>query len=160
MDKYNHFKYCENLAENLKAITKSYRATEQTELQDLNAQITNAHGTIIIAIDGAESSFTWNDSDSLMEQPIYSIAVVKQTSTGDANTIFSSQKECMEIGKQIIARMFLDADHYKNGLHLLDRKSFLCKGFGPIGDNFYGVLLSYQLDQGINYTINPDYWKE
>lgn len=164
MEKYNHFSYGETIARTLKPIGHSdtqkhyFKATEQDEIDTVSQWISQARGVLLIAIDGAESSFEWNSSDSLMEQPLYLFAVVKQTTGDNPASIFEAQQYCKRIGEQIIAHLMQDFHADKNGVGLLDPSSFRMKGFGPVGENFYGVLLGFSFNQGINYTIDPRLW--
>lgn len=166
MAKYDHFKYGEALARSLKSVNHSdtkqkfYRATEQDELDELNARLSSANGTIIIAIDGSDSNFDWNDSDSLMEQPQYSFLIAKQTNTDRPETIHESQMDCKNIAMQIIVRMTQDHHNMQNGLTFLEINSFRMKGVGPIRDNFYGVLLGFALNQSIEFYIKNDEWED
>lgn len=162
--KYNHYEYCEAIARKLKPIKhteekkKFFQATEQDELEDLNERLSECTGILFIAIDGTESLFDWKNSDSLMEQPTYLFAIIQQTESGNSQTIFNAQQNCKQIAIQVIAHMMQDYHNYKKGMDLLDPSSFQMKGFGPIRNDFYGVLVSFSFDQGTNYEINQDLW--
>ncbi|MBK5720144.1 hypothetical protein JGH11_04585 [Dysgonomonas sp. Marseille-P4677] len=162
--KYNHYQYCEAIARKLKPIQHSedkkqfFEATEQDELETLEARLSDTSGILFIAIDGSESAFGWKNSDSLMEQPTYKFAIVEKTLSDDSSTIFKAQQHCKAIAMQVIAQMMQDAQDYKAGMELLDPGSFQLKGFGPIGNNYYGILVGFSFDQGINYNINPELW--
>lgn len=162
--KYNHYKYCEAIARKLKPIQHSedrkqfFEATEQDELDTLEARLSDTSGILFIAIDGAESSFGWQNSDSLMEQPLYKFAIVEQTESGDSHTIFKAIQHCKAISMQVIARMMQDAQNYKEGMDQLNPSSFQIRSFGPIGNSYYGVLVGFSFDQGTNYEIKPDLW--
>jgi len=163
MKNYNHYQYCEALARSLKAISHTdhkcqyFEATEQTELEELEQNISNVSGTILIAIDGQVSSYTFNN-DNLIEKPYYSILIARQTKSTDARTITQSQQFCKQLAAQVIAKMLNDACTYKDGCDRIDPNSFTVEGFGPIADLFYGVILSFTMDVGINYELKPDYW--
>lgn len=166
-EKYDHFTYGLMLATKLKAIKHIdennchfFRATAQDELKELEDRISQAHGVILIAIDGTDSDFDWKNSDSLIEQPSYLFAVVKETDSTDTDSIFNALTECKEIGHQIISKMLQDRVKYKSGLGYLEPSTFRMKGFGPIGDNFYGVLLSFLFEKGIKYIINQEMWED
>lgn len=162
---YNHFEYGEMLATKLKPISHSptdkhfFRATQQDELEELTERISAASGTILIAIDGTQSSLDASKADSLMEQPLYYFAVVQQTDSTNSTTIFEAQSKCKKILIQIVSKMLQDAYINKSGLALLDKSSFLMKGFGPIADNFFGVLMSFSLNEGLNFKLNPEMWE-
>lgn len=161
---YNHFQYSENLARKLKAIGHTdsdchfFRATEQTELRELEDNLSSAHGMIMLAVDGKDSGFQFRNSDSLMERPAYSLVIAKQTSSSDSDTVFKAQQECKAVMMQVISRMLNDARDYKHRCDLIDPDSFRIEGFGPIGDLFYGVMLWFALDEGVNFEIKPDMW--
>ncbi|MFA7136611.1 MAG: hypothetical protein WC125_12230, partial [Bacteroidales bacterium] len=82
---YDHFTYTEKLARQLIPISHTntdshfFRATLQTELKELTEKLTRAHGMIMIAIDEKTSDFSFNQYDSMMERPSYSIVIAKQT---------------------------------------------------------------------------------
>ncbi len=162
--KYNHFSYCEDIARRLKAIghsaaeTHFFRATEQTDVQELENNMSSAKGFIMIAIDGKNIDFGWR-SDSLIGFPIYSIVLVGQVSSSDTNTIFKAQDDCRELAIQVIAKMAQDASNFNFGAEYIDQSTFTLNGFGPIGDLFYGVSLSFIVREGMNYQINQSLWQ-
>lgn len=162
---YNHFTYTEKLARQLVPVSHTdtdchfFRATEQTDLIELDEKISIAHGMIMIAIDGASSEFTLNNADSLMERPGYSIVIAKQTKSADTDSIFQAQKECKEAMTAVIARMLNDYNKNIYGCDKIDTSTFQMSGLGPIGDGFYGVILDFYLDEGVNYMLNPSMWK-
>lgn len=160
---YNHYDYCEAIARKLKPIGHSdsdrhfYRATEQTELQELVERMSSAHGMIMIAIDGSFRSFR-HEADSLMELPSYTIAIAKQTRSTDTDTIFDAIRDSKAAMMQVISRMLCDAREYQHDCELIDASSFRMEGFGPIADLFYGVILSFSLNEGVDYCVNPEMW--
>ncbi len=162
--KYNHFSYCEDIARRLKAIGHSdvekhfFRATEQTEVQELENNMTSARGFILIAVDGKNIDFGWK-ADSLIGIPVYGIVIAGQVSSSDTDTIFDTQDDCSKLAVQVIAKMAEDAEKYNFGAEFIDLGTFAMNGFGPIADLFYGVYLTFTLKEGVNYTINPEMWK-
>jgi hypothetical protein len=162
---YDHFKYTEKLARQLIPISHTntdihfFRATLQTELKELNEKLTRAHGMIMIAIDEKTSDFSFNQYDSMMERPSYSIVIAKQTKATDTDTIFQAQLESKGVILQVISRMMADYQRNVDGCELIDPNSFKLDGFGPIGDLFYGIILDFYLDEGVNYKLNPAMWK-
>ena len=160
---YNHYEYCEAIARNLKSIQHSdadrhyFRAIEQTELTELEQRISSAHGMIMIAIDGSFSSFQ-HDSDSLIQRPTYTIVIARQTKVSDTDTIFQAVADSRQTMMQVISRMLCDAKSYKSGCDLIDPSTFQLEGFGPIGDLFYGVILTFSLAEGVSYAIDPSMW--
>jgi hypothetical protein len=166
MSKYNHYSYCEMLATRLKPIghttneRRFFRATEQDSPEELATRISAAQGTILVAIDGADSSFSMPNSDLLVEKPAYSLLLLSQTESDNTDSIFAAQQSCRQIAKEIIAKMLEDALKYLNGLEFVDGNSFKVGGIGPVGDNFYGVNMSYTFIQGTPYSLTPGMWND
>ena len=161
---YNHFTYSEMLARKLKPIAHTdddchfFRASAQTKMQELLENISSAKGGVLIAVDGKIIDFSWNNSDSLMIKPTYGIVILFPAKSTDANTIFAVQAQATEVALQIIAKMMQDANRYISDCDKIDPESFQIDGFGPMADLFYGVELSFNLDDGLNYELNPDMW--
>jgi hypothetical protein len=162
--KYNHFEYCEALARKLKPVGHTdedrhfFRATEDTSPKELYNRISSSHGMIMIAIDGKDESYIWPESDSLMVKPVYSLVIAKQTQATDSDTIFIAQRESHMVMRQCIAKILQDAAKYKSGCEFIDAGSFVIEGAGPLGDLFYGVIMTFTLDYGIEYKLNPEMW--
>jgi len=163
--KYNHFEYTEMLARQLIPISHTdtdrhyFRASEESELKELNEMMSQAHGMIMIAIDGKNSEFGFNLADNLIEKSGFSLVIAKQTTSSDTDTIFQAQKDSYNVMMNIVARYMRDYQHSNYGCDFLDPESFAFEGFGPIGDLFYGVILDFYLETGVNYKINPEMWK-
>lgn len=166
MQQYNHFEYGEMLARKLKPISHTnqkqryYRATELEELEELNDRLSSAEGIILIAIDGNNSDFGYNNSDNLMELPQYFFIVAKSAPSNDTDNIFTAQAECKSIGMQIIARMMQEGRNYNAPLQFLDPNKITIRGIGPIGDNFYGIIIGFNFNWGVNYTIDKTMWED
>lgn len=160
---YNHYEYCEAIARKLKSIQHTdtdrhfFRAIEQSELQELEQNISSAHGMIMIAIDGSFSSFQYQ-ADSLMERPTYSVIIAKQTKSTDTDTIFQAIYDSKVAMKQVLSRIMCDARSYKYSCDMIDTSSFQLEGFGPIGDLFYGVILTFSMVEGVNFKLNSEMW--
>lgn len=161
---YNHFQYSEKICKQLKPFNWSednqsfFRATEQTELEELNANISNAAGMVMIALKPQVSTFSWNNSDNLVENPAFSLVIAKQTSSSDTDTIFAAQEECDIVTRQIIARMLCDARDYVDGCNFIDFNSIITQGIGPIGPSFYGIIMMFNTTGGISYKLNEELW--
>lgn len=164
MSRYNHYAYCEDIARRLKPIKhtdkkpKFFTAAGQEDLPDLEARMSEISGILFIAINGTESTFDWKNSDNLMEQPSYLFAIIEQTEVGDSRTIHPAQQHCKLLAMAVISQMMQDYHNQKNGMDLLDPSSFEMKGFGPVKENFYGVLVGFSFNQGTNYEIDPTLW--
>lgn len=162
--KYQHFEYTEDLARSLKAIAHTdenksfFRATQQTTLEELRASFSSVRGTIMVAFDSQLIDYTWKNSDSLVEEYTVGILIIQPTSSTDTSSIFNAQRECRKLAKECINKMMTDAYHYRNDCDKIDPSSFEITGMGPVVDTFYGVMLTYKLDYGVSYSLNPDMW--
>lgn len=162
--KYDHFEYSEMLARSLKEIAhddqrkRYYRATEQTTLEELRASFSSVRDTIMVAFDSQLFDYEWKTSDSLIEKYQVGILILQPASPSDTSSIFRAQKESARIAKECINKLMNDAYHYKHDCDKIDPASFQITGFGPVVDTFYGVMLNYTLDYGVNYSLNPEMW--
>ncbi|MDL2262457.1 hypothetical protein LJC11_03025 [Bacteroidales bacterium OttesenSCG-928-I21] len=130
-------------------------------MQELNDRLSSAHGMILVAIDGTNSDFGWNNSDNLMKRPQYFFVVAKAAPSNDTNNVFIAQKESEAVASQIVARMMQDGSSYHpdSALQFLDPASMTFRGIGPIGDNFYGVIFGFNFNRPVNYMINKNMWE-
>lgn len=160
---YNHFSYGEALAKGLKAIAHNeyrerfFRATEQEGLYTLYEKISSLDSTVMVAIDGSNSDFMWQP-DSMFEKPQYFFIILHPSSSDNADSIHQAQSYCKNIGCQVISRMLQDQMLCIHGLEFLDKESFTMRGVGPLGDNFYGILVGFNLNNSFNFELDNDYW--
>lgn len=163
MEIYNHFVYGETLARRLKAIAHTddrprfFTAIEEEQFFTLEDKLSNITGTTLLAIDGSNADFSWQP-DNMTEKPQYFFVILQNTNSDRTETIFAAQNSCRLIANQIISSMMNDHDSWKQGLCTLDPDSFIVRGVGPFADNFYGVLVGFNLLNPFTYTLNPDYW--
>lgn len=163
--RYNHFEYGEKLARKLIPIghtdeDEHYLPSDEVEeIFDLNSRMSDLAGMVLVAIDGHNSDFLYPGDDKLVEIPQFFFAIVNSTDSSDINTIHSAKTRCKVVAVQIIARMITDHNLNSEGLEMLDISSFTIRGIGPIGDNFYGVILSFTMNGATGYALNPEMWQ-
>lgn len=161
MEPYNHFTYGEQTARRLKAISHTddrprfFTAFGIEDLYNFDDKLSSVTGTILIAVDGHESDSTDNGFDSLNDRRSYSYIVARNTINDRPETINQAVDQCRLIAKQIRNRLF-NEQCLKS---VIDRNTQIT-GIGPIGDNFYGVILSFSLNENEDFYIDPTYWKE
>lgn len=161
---YNHFQYAEQLARSLKSIGHRdddrhfLKFDETAELEDLALLTSSISGMLLVAIDGLNSDFGLNGADGLTDTPQYFIVILKDCPQGDLDLYHSTKQSCKTVAEECLKRMLIDRYNEVNGLEHLDTESITCRGVGPIGDNFYGVLLGFTLTNPRNYQLNPDMW--
>lgn len=161
---YKHFEYSEFLARHLALIRHTdtdchfLRSDEVEEISDLEARISSIRDYVLVAIDGHNSDFSWINSDNLVNIPQYFIAVLKQSETGNIDAVHKSKADCKEILMQIVCRMMVDREEERNELQFLEVDSMTMRGVGPMSENFYGVMLGFNLRRPVQYFINESMW--
>lgn len=161
MEIYDHFTVGETLATHLRDIAHTpkhprfFTAFGIEDLYDFEDRLSCVSGTILIAIDSNESDTTDNRADSLIDRAAYSFVVARNTNSDRTATIQEAVRQCKLIAKQIRNRLFLTPSLQG----IIDHDTQIT-GIGPIGDNYYGVILTFYLDTPESYFIDPNYWKE
>ena len=163
---YNHFEYGEMLAGKLRQIVESkdskkyYTCSESENLFDFMRRLSSVRGMVMIALDGSNSDYEMNKGDVLFEIPQYFFLFLQSAKTDVPADILEKQKECKRICEQVQAYMLQEMKNplKTTSLKQLQTDSFTIRGVGPLGDNFYGALLGFNLKLGINYQIDSEYW--
>ncbi|MCS2653837.1 hypothetical protein NXV35_21620 [Bacteroides faecis] len=156
---YDHFAYGEALASSFKDISHTpdkrrfFTAFGLEDLTNLDDQLSSVTGTILIAVDGCESESEDNEADGLNDKQMYSFIVARNTVSGEADTINKAAKHCKKICKQIRNVLLQDPDLRTS----LDRNTQI-NGIGPIGDNFYGTVLTFSLNLPEEFFVDPNYF--
>ena len=86
---------------------------------------------------------------------MFSFIVAQNTVSDRPETINQAAKECKTVAKQIRNCILQDPDISE---FIDDTIQF--NGIGPIGDNFYGVVLTFSLAQPETYFIDQTYWED
>lgn len=161
METYNHFTYCETLARRLKAIahtddrSRFFTAFGIEDLYNFDDKLSSVVGTILIAVDGHESDSTDNGADTLTDHRAYSIIIARNTINDRPHTISQAAEHARVLAKQIRNKL-LNEPHLQG---IIDRGTQIT-GIGPIGDNFYGVILTFSLSEPEEFIIDQTYWEE
>lgn len=157
---YNHFQYGAILATSLKAIPHTtekpryFTAFGLEDLVTLEQQLSSVTGTILIAVDGFESHTENNGADALTEVAEYSFIVAQNTLSTRPDSIAQAATRSRELCKAIRNHLLQDAT-----LSGYLQRSTQINGIGPIGDNFYGTILTFTIATPEPFTTNPDYWQ-
>ena len=161
MEQYNHFATAKRFATQLKPIKhtpkspKYFTAYGLEDLPNLDDRLSSLKGYILIAVDGYESDSASNRSDGLTDTRYYAFIVAHNTVSDRTETIDEAFAECRKICKQIRNALLQD----ESLLGYLNRNTQI-NGIGPIGDNFYGCMLSISVEEPEDYFIDNSYWEE
>lgn len=161
MEQYDHFKYGEHIARHLKPIShtdnkpKFFTAFGLEDLYRMDEKLSSVTGTILIAVDGLEANSDDNGADSLNDRHTYSFIIARNTDSDRSETITTAAKECSVLAKQIRNYLF----HAPELTDTIERKTEIT-GIGPIGDNFYGVILTFSFLTPENFFIDQTFWND
>lgn len=161
MELYNHFKYGEQLATRLKSIAHTperpryFTAYGLEDLFNFEDKISTLTGFVLIAVNGYESDSSDNHSDGLTDTLQYAFIVARNTISDRTGTIQTAFEESRKICKQIRNALLLD-----ERLQGFINRNTQLNGIGPIGDNFYGCLFSFSIQQPEDYFLDESYWND
>lgn len=156
---YNHFTYGEALASSLKDISHSpqknrfFTAFGLEDLVSFEDKLSSVTDTILIAVDGCESESEDNGADGLNDKQVYSFIVAKNTISGNPDSINLAVTQCKKICKQIRNKLLQDPTL----VNYIDRNTQI-NGIGPIGDNFYGAILTFFLNVPEDFFVDSSYF--
>lgn len=159
MDIYNHFSYGEQLAIRLRSISHTpekprfFEAFGLEDLYNLDDKLSNVTGMILIAVNGYESESRDNGGDGLNDALQYSFIVARNTISDRPQTITSAFEECRPVCKQIRNVLFQDPQLS----YAIDRNTQI-NGIGPIGDNFYGCMITFTIHEAEDFFIDATFW--
>ena len=161
METYNHFTYGESLAKQLIPIShtlakpRHFTAFGLEALYNLDDKLSSVTGMILISVDGYESDSKDNGADQLTDKRIYSFIVAKNTTSDNPKTLNTAVEDCRSVAKQIRNKMLLNSPISD----IIDRDTQI-NGIGPIGDNFYGVVLTLTVNEPEIFSVDDTYWQE
>lgn len=157
IDDFNFFSYAESLAKQLVAIGHSderqrfFTAFGLEDLVSFTDRLSSLEGFVMIAVDGYESDSDDNRADALDETRHYGIIICRNTVDGDPSSVEDAFSQCNILCRQVRNRMFVDLRQ------VIDRSTQI-NGIGPLGDGFYGCLLSFTLSSTEGFLVDDDYW--
>lgn len=156
---FNFFSYAEMLATQLKAVghtissTRFFPSFGLEDLVSFTDRLSSLDGFVMIAVDGFESESSDNHADALDETRHYGIIICRNTVADVPSSITHAFSESDRLCRQVRNRMFHELQPY------ISRDTEI-NGIGPIGDNFYGCLLSFSLRDTHGFMIDSSCWKE
>jgi hypothetical protein len=159
MNDFDFLSYAEGLAGQLKAVGHSdghCRFFPSFGLEDLvffSDRLSSLEGFVMIAIDGHESESSDNHADALDASYHYGVIICRNTVADDPSSISSAFSDCERLCREVRNRMLLE-------LRPRISRDTEINGIGPIGDNFYGCLLSFTMVDTEGFAIDQTCWKQ
>jgi len=163
---YNHLEYMEEVASLCKDIAHSkprprfFKSTGLANLDGLIARLNTAYFPCLVAENNEDERFSDNVSDNVLSVPFYSFYILLKANPGNDDEIFSARTKAKEIAKKVVARMCNDGLNERYGLDLLEYNSIRFLGVGPLGDNGYGVMVSFSVKQVAGVFYNSNDWMD
>ncbi len=159
MNDFDFLSYAEVLAGRLKAVGHSEghrRFFHSFGLEDLvffTDRLSSLDGFVMIAVDGHESESTDNRADALADTRHYGIIICRNTVADDPASISSAFADADRLCREVRNRMLHELRPY------ISRDTEI-NGIGPIGDNFYGCLLSFTVEDTEGFAIDQTQWED
>ena len=156
---YDHFEYAEQVARRLRRIghtperPRFFRAFGLEDLFTFEDKLSSVSGFVLIAVNGYESDSSDNRADGLTDTCQYAYIVARNTVGDRPETIQSAFEESRRLCKQIRNLLLLD-----DRLRGILRRDTQINGIGPIGDNFYGCMLSISVEEPEGYGLDGEEW--
>ena len=159
MNDFDFLSYAEHLACQLKAVGHSdnnrrfFTSFGLEDLVSFSDRLSSLEGYVMIAVDGYESESSDNRADALDASDHYGIIICHNTVADDPSTIKAAFSTCKRLCREVRNRMLKELRPF------ISRDTEI-NGIGPIGDNFYGCLLSITMTDTEGFAIDQTYWKQ
>jgi hypothetical protein len=163
MDIYNHKAYGQELTRSLKLfqpqeLESFFEATNSDTLYSIDQKLSSINYPCLVAIDGSDSDYRDNEAEALLKKPQYFFMFLKPAQSDDSVAIIDAQKICSANAEQVMFQMLQESGKHLKGLTGLQIDTFSIRSIGPIGDNLFGVILSFNLEYGIVHKKDLDFW--
>ena len=159
MNDFDFLSYAEQLACQLKAVAHSdehrrfFTSFGLEDLVSFTDRLSSLEGYVMIAIDGHESESNDNHADALDAAYHYGIIICCNTVSDDPATIEAAFTTCDRLCREVRNRMLQE-------LRPRISRDTEINGIGPIGDNFYGCLLSITMNDTEGFAIDHTCWMQ
>lgn len=161
MKTYNHFDYCMRLLQELKANIHPtlLKAFGVEQLEQFRQQLSSVEGLCMVAVDAAEQDFSRRDSDNFAVRSSYSIVLLAPAQLADTELIFDAVNRTNHIAQEIVRRILQDAINPQAELYARQPSDITIQGVGPIGDHFFGTIISFKIITNFPFVLNADLWQ-
>lgn len=134
-------------------------------MEELLQNLSTAKFPALIVEDMPEGRFIDERSDNVIDRRYFSFYVIKQAKVDDAADRSLVISDCKTIVNKIMSRMFKDfkeANINFNStarlLRNLERGSIGYRAVGPVGDNCYGIWVSFTLIDSTGIIYSESDW--
>jgi hypothetical protein len=163
---FNFIEYFRDIAEKLTDIqhTESqprfHRVSGIASIEELMTNMGHTTGFQLLVEDNYNGRFANNLSENWLNYRLYTFYILKQAAVTNADELEDERAECMDIACKIIAKLKYDhlTDHRAQtnyGLRNLDNAGIRYQSVGPLGDHYYGILISFNLLEPAHLVYDP-----
>ena len=166
MEKYNHFSYGESITKSLRffqpGIVKNrkvlFTAPNSDSLYSISQKLSEINYPVLVAVNGFDADYSDNYADALFERAQYFFMLLQPALSDNPEDILAKQQQCLDNVLQVQAKMMQDSRKYKNGLTALMADTFTIRSIGPVGDNLFGVIMGFNVQENLEFFIKPEMW--
>lgn len=155
---YNHFEVLYTIARRFRPVAHTesaprfFRAFGLEDLTELRTAVGRATGPILIAIDGHESTLHRPTPEQLFRRREYAFILAAPVRRQESHTLFETTERMHQLAAEVINQIRRPLRHTNPQLE------FQTNGIGPIADNFYGILVTFALQEPAIDQLTPDLW--
>jgi len=168
--------YMKTIAEKLKEIKHSdtakekkfFRISSVMNLDEMLPTFTTSGSPCLMVEDNDVGRYQEADgSQSYLDNQSYSFVILKHCAQLDASDREQIKKDCKAMMKKIISKFkkdkYYDQTHpgeVRTGMRDFDIASVFYQSLGPVGDNYYGILVQFSMLEPANKDLvfNPLDW--
>ena len=159
MNDFDFISYAEGLARRLKAVghtddrRRFFTSFGLEDLVSFTDRLSSLEGFVMIAVDGHESESADNRADALDETRHYGVIICRNTVSDNPASVSSAFAESDRLCRVVRNRMLHE-------LRPRISRDTEINGIGPIGDNFYGCLLSFSMGETEGFANDQTEWED
>lgn len=169
--------YMKTIAEKLKEIKHSdsdtakkfFRISSVMNLEEMVDNFTNAGSPCLMVEDNRSGRMMEpQNSQSYLDNQNYAFLIIKHCQQFDASDREQIKKDCDAIMKKIISKFKNDRKYdlthpgeTRTGMRDFDMNTVAYQTTGPLGDNYYGMLVQFAMISPINSELvyNTEDWE-
>jgi len=170
--------YMKGIAETLKEIRHNdnsgqkrfFRISSVMNIDEMLQNFTNAGTPCLMVEDNRTGRYQEADSSmSYMDNQSYSFLIIKHCDHFDAESREQVKKDCEAIMKKIISKFKKDKQYdlqhpgeTRTGMRDFNMSTIYYQTIGPVGDNYYGMLVQFAMLEPVNKDLvyDDDDWDD
>lgn len=165
--RFNFVEYMENCAIRLKSIghkpetPKFFRISGIMQLDEVLGNLSKMSFPALLVDDNLEGMIAdRSPSDNYLDTPYYVFHVVNHVPLGDFDRQEEVKRESKGIALKILAKMLRDKRRGLHGLTFLQFGNINYQAVGPLGDNCYGIMVSFTVPDTAPLVYDENDWEK